>query len=153
MIATNHGLTGASIAILLADKPLIALPLAFMSHFVLDALPHSGFDDVGGHLKVSKKVFFGTLALDATLLFGSFLLLVFGGAPLMVFACWFLAGSPDFAWAYRYVIKEKFGRIKEAPKHGLNKFHSWIQWSQTRAGWFIEIPVMVFLFWFVGTSL
>lgn len=153
MIATNHGLTGASIAILLADKPLIALPLAFASHFVLDVLPHSGFDDAGGHLGVSKKLFHGTLYLDATLLFGSFLLLVFSQAPWLVFACWFLAGSPDIAWAYRYVIKEKVGRLKEGPKNALNRFHSWIQWSQTRQGWLIEIPVMIFLFWFVGTNL
>lgn len=153
MIATNHGLFGASIAIVLHNYPAVALPLAFMSHFMLDALPHSGFDDVGGHLKVPKRVFFSTLALDATLLFASFLLLVFSSAPWLVFACWFLAGSPDLAWAYRYVIKEKLGKLKEAPKHGLNKFHSWVQWSQTRIGWFIEVPVTIFLFWFVGTNL
>lgn len=153
MIATNHGLTGAAIAIVFADKPLIALPLAFLSHFVLDALPHSGFDDMGGHLAVPKKLFYSTLVLDAALLFLSFLVLVFNDAPLLVYACWFLAGSPDLVWAYRYIIQEKTGRIKPLPTHGLNRFHSWVQWSQTRWGWVVEIPVMIFLFYFVSANL
>lgn len=153
MIATNHGLTGASIAIVLHNYPAIALPLAFVSHLVLDALPHSGFDDVGGHLKVSKKLFHATLYLDATLLFISFLVMVFNQATWLVFACWFLAGSPDLVWAYQYLFKEKLGRIKPAAKHGFNKFHSWIQWSQTRVGWVVEIPVMIFLFYFVSENL
>ena len=153
MIATNHALTGVTIAILLADKPLIALPLAFFSHFALDALPHSGFDDAGGHLAASKKAFYATLALDAALLFISFLVLVLNDATWLVYACWFLAGSPDLVWAYRYVFKEKAGRIKPLPLHGLNKFHSDIQWSQTRWGWIVEIPVMIFLFYFVSNKL
>jgi hypothetical protein len=153
MIATNHGLTGASIAIVLHNYPAIALPLAFASHFILDALPHSGFDDLGGHLKVPKNIFHGTLYLDATLLFVSFLVLVFNSAPWLAYTCWFLAGSPDIAWAFRYVVKEKLGKIKPAPIHGLNRFHSWIQWSQTRWGWLIEFPVMAFLFYFVSKNI
>ncbi len=153
MTATNHGLFGAAIAISLHNYPVIALPLAFGSHFLLDALPHSGFDDLGGHLLVTKKLFFGTLALDAALLFLSFLVLVFNNAPPLVYACWFLAGSPDFAWAYRYVIKQKLGKIEPSKMNWFNNFHSKIQWSQTLKGWLIEIPFMIFLFYFVSSNL
>ena len=38
---TNHMVTGAVIA-LVVKQPALALPLAFLSHFVLDALPHYG---------------------------------------------------------------------------------------------------------------
>lgn len=153
MTGTNHGLFGASIGIVFINYPLVALPLAFASHFLLDALPHSGFDDLGGHLKASKKLFHGSLVIDALLLTISFLVLVANHAPLLVYACWFLAGSPDIAWAYRYIIKEKGGKIKPAKMNWLNRFHSKIQWSQTSKGWLLEIPVMIALFYFVNTNL
>lgn len=153
MTATNHGLFGAVIGITFINYPLLALPLAFLSHFLLDSLPHSGFDDVGGHLEVPRKQFLSFLMLDALLLFVSLLVLVFNNAPPLVYACWFLAGSPDFAWAYRYIFKEKLGRIKPSKMNWLNRFHSKIQWSQTRKGWLLEVPLMAFLFYFVASSL
>src|SRR5690242_2115662 len=39
MTATNHALSGAVIA-LAVKNPVLAIPLAFVSHFVLDLLPH-----------------------------------------------------------------------------------------------------------------
>src|SRR5438270_5495542 len=39
MTATNHAITGAAIA-LAVKKPELAIPLAFISHFALDAIPH-----------------------------------------------------------------------------------------------------------------
>ena len=39
MTATNHVATGVLIAVVVPD-PWVALPLAFASHFVCDALPH-----------------------------------------------------------------------------------------------------------------
>ena len=55
MTATNHALSGALIG-LAVMQPILALPLAFVSHFMLDAVPHFGFDEHGGHLK-NKKTF------------------------------------------------------------------------------------------------
>ncbi len=39
MTATNHALTGAAIG-LVVGQPLLAIPLAFVSHFICDAIPH-----------------------------------------------------------------------------------------------------------------
>ena len=39
MTATNHALTGAAIGFIVG-VPAIAIPLALISHFVLDAIPH-----------------------------------------------------------------------------------------------------------------
>ncbi|MFZ1324307.1 MAG: hypothetical protein WAQ57_04090 [Candidatus Saccharimonadales bacterium] len=41
MHTVNHAAAGAGIA-LAVRQPLLALPLALASHFVLDALPHYG---------------------------------------------------------------------------------------------------------------
>jgi hypothetical protein len=49
---------GAIIALAIS-QPLIALPLAFVSHFVLDALPHYGYGGGGWPI---EYVLFGLLA-------------------------------------------------------------------------------------------
>lgn len=40
MMATPHMLAGAAIGVVLDRRPWLALPAAFASHFVLDAIPH-----------------------------------------------------------------------------------------------------------------
>lgn len=144
MTATNHALSGALIG-LVVMQPLIALPLALASHFVLDAIPHFGFDEFGGHLK-AKKTFHRVLYIDALLLALLIVFLLASSAPWLVFACLFLAGSPDIIWAYRYVVKEKFGKVPPSPKNALNRFHSHIQKSQTFKGLYVEVPFAVILF-------
>lgn len=42
MLATNHYLTGVAVAGALGN-PIAVLPAAFVSHFILDALPISAF--------------------------------------------------------------------------------------------------------------
>lgn len=39
MTATNHALTGAAIG-LIVGQPILAIPMAFLSHFICDAIPH-----------------------------------------------------------------------------------------------------------------
>lgn len=40
MVLTAHTITGVTIASLIPDKPLLGFVLGFMSHFLLDAIPH-----------------------------------------------------------------------------------------------------------------
>ncbi len=143
MTATNHALSGALIG-LVVTQPILAIPLAFASHFLLDAVPHFGLDEFGGHLKNPKK-FHRILYIDALLLSAVFLILIAAGAPLLVLICAVVAGSPDLIWAYRYVFKEKFGKIPETKKNRFNKFHSDIQKSQTTKGLLVEVPLAFIL--------
>jgi hypothetical protein len=151
MTATNHALSGALIGAVIT-QPLIALPLAFASHFVLDAIPHLGFDDHGGHHK-AKKMFAGMLLADAFFLSAVMVWLFIIGAPLLVFACLFLAGSPDFIWAYRYIFKEKFGKKPEPVKNLFNRFHARIQTSQTLQGVWVEAPLAVLFVYLLNDKL
>ena len=143
MTATNHALSGALIGLVIT-QPAVALPLAFVSHFVLDALPHIGLDEFGGHLKARKK-FHKILYVDALFLTLVFVVLLVLNAPWLVFACAIVAGSPDLVWAYRYVYKEKFGTLHESRKNRLNKFHASIQKSQTIKGIYVELPLAIIL--------
>src|SRR5688572_30050937 len=129
MTATNHALCGALIGLSISP-PAIALPLALASHFFLDAVPHVGLDEFGGHTK-AKKLFRRILAIDAILLTGIILALTITGAPWLAFACLLLAGAPDFIWAYRYIFQEKFGSKTPGKMNAFNRFHMRIQTSQT----------------------
>ena len=138
MTATNHALTGTVIGLSIS-QPLLALPLAFASHFICDALPHFGLASYGERTK-KIKTFHKILYVDAAILSIIIGILLWTGAGWLAFACLVLAGSPDFVWAYRYIFKEDFGKKPFPPMNALSRFHSRIQWSQTlMPGFFIEL--------------
>jgi len=140
MTATNHGLFGAVIAVVLQKYPAVAIAVAPFSHFLLDSFPHYGNDKMSLH---SKK-FFRILVFDCTLAVASTLVVAWfwQEVALLVVLCAFMAASPDLMWLY-------FEYIKPVPRNKLpwyGKFHSWIQWSQTPPGAFIELAWFAVLF-------
>ena len=141
MTGTNHGMTGALIA-LIVKEPLLAISLSFASHFACDSIPHFGL--APGDELFDKK-FNTTLALDFSVAVVMMLLIgfVFPAHRWLIWACMIAAASPDLMWAYYelYIKKIKKGTPKLDP---LARFHTWIQWSQTPQGWFVEI------FWFIA---
>lgn len=138
MTATNHAATGAVLAMAL-QNPVLALPIAFASHFMLDVLPHYGvpYDKRPHHQSFGR-----VLAVDAVMLPITALMLVVvaGGAWWLVLLAMFLAISPDFVWIYRY-YKERQGQVLD--KHPFTHWHSRIQWGERPWGWIIELA------WFV----
>lgn len=121
MTATAHYITGVVIAGAVGE-PLIAAPLAFASHFALDALPHYGDADWKKNQRIVRRVWLG-----------DFVVLMFAVAATFIFASpWyfligFIATSPDLVWVYRFFFKEDKGR-KPAPKlNSFNYFHARIQ--------------------------
>ncbi len=133
---------GAGIALIL-QEPLLALPLAFLSHFVLDSLPHYGIVGDEGYYAIIKYP--QTKVMVALDLVGSIVLLILlRNQPWYVFAAMFLAVSPDFIWLYRYFWFEKKG--KKPPLPGpLTKFHQKIQWGERIWGVYVELPVALIL--------
>lgn len=141
MTATNHSITGM---VLLAAAPYPAMfPIAFLLHFVLDALPH--FDAPGS--KHTSKTFLFVLAADmglaASLLLTTailqprnWLLIIMGGI-----AC----ASPDLMWLPRW-IKEIQG--KSPGKLGLfAAFHSQIQRHAKPQNWPYEVIWLIVFGW------
>ena len=139
MTATNHAITGAIIAIVI-DKPLLALPLAFFSHFAQDALPHYGYPGHGGYKHDLKyRLTKILMAIDPfTGLFLFFLLLHYS-VSVWVYAAAFLALSPDF---YDFVLYCIYKR--DPSKTWFGKFASIIQWCERPWG------IVVELVWFLG---
>ncbi len=136
MTTSNHILAGTLIA-LTVKTPLLVLPLAFMSHFLLDALPHYGYEGSGYSEAFRHKL---TYVMEALGAIGILLLAASGalGWSLVLLAAFF-AVLPDFEWLYRYFLFERKGL--EPPKTFLTDFHRKIQWCERSWG---IIPEVIF---------
>lgn len=149
---TNHLLTGANIGLVITS-PIIAVPLAFISHFVLDALPHFGspWDQELGK-RVRPKLFASVIRVDTLLSFG-IVVFMYTQQLWLPLACMFAALFPDFIWVYRFVFKEQFGKLPPSPKSKLSQFHKDIQRYERHWGLSIEIIFAVILSLVVWTLL
>lgn len=136
MTATNHSLTGAVIALSIAN-PAIALPAALASHFVLDSMPHFDFGKESGVTKKSR-LFRWLLLADMTVALAVIVTSMFL-APhkwLLIGLAAGLAASPDLMWFPHYLAALK-DRVKRSGP--LERFHAWIQWGERPWGSVVEI--------------
>ena len=140
MTATNHTLTGALVGLTIT-VPIIALPLAFLLHFVLDSLPHYDND---AHTTRNFKIM---LLMDALLAASVLLLItvVHPGYWWLGVLCGIACASPDLMWFPRWV-NELRGRPNK-PMHIVARFHSRIQRYATSQNYPYEVV------WFIGCGL
>lgn len=145
MTATNHVMTGALIGAVIT-VPALALPLAFASHFVCDALPH--FDYPAKLNKDSDLKYFSWLAGDMALA-ASILLSIWALQPanvILIVLCGVVAASPDLMWLYYQVYKK--GK-NQASWSRIAKFHGRIQKRQevkywpAELGWFVAVTYLL----------
>lgn len=141
MIAINHALTGALVGLAI-HAPIAAIPLAVLSHFALDAIPHFTDDK----LKIESRKFTLYLFIDAALCGLLVLVLAFLSPPYWQLAafCAFLAASPDFMWAPAFIRTLK-GHKFILPRHPVAILHAKIQWFARPIGIIVEVA------WFAGT--
>jgi hypothetical protein len=145
MTGLNHALTGALVAANI-NRPVIALPVALLSHFVIDAVPHWNYE-LKPHIARRQLVMFADLALSLALLL--VLAATVDANPYLVIAGGLLGILPDTMWL-RYFITGR-PSIHGSPKRLINRirqFHFWIQWSETSKGFFVELlwfPLMLWL--------
>lgn len=140
MTATNHALTGATIG-LLVGNPLIAIPAAFLSHFVCDVIPHFGSQDRS--IKwIQSKAFKIYLVVDALVCL-SLVMLLFASHPAhwltAAFAA-FAAASPDFFWIPRFLAARNG---KKHTENAFGRFAGDIQWFQRPVGAGVEVAWLI----------
>lgn len=136
MTATNHALTGALIGLVIGE-PLIAIPAAFVSHFICDAIPH-WIPDTPPEKRLRSNTFRDYLIAEAALCFLLVLVLAVVRPEnwLLASVCAFVATSPDFLWIPRYLS----GRAGKKWQPGwYEKFALDIQWFQKPIGGVVEI--------------
>lgn len=138
MTGTNHALTGANIALITGQW--WAVPLSFISHFMLDVLPHYGEDaERGRRFKI-------VLGIDV--LVASILALAMAGAGVLswfVFLCMIVAWSPDVVHFWReWHFATGRATPETMPQNWLTSFHKKLQWGERTWGWVLEIS------WFIA---
>ena len=139
MTATNHAITAANMA--LVAQAWWILPVALLSHFALDALPHYGEPTPEARAARFKTI----LTVDAIMLVMlTWLVIVTVHSQYiwLVLLCMFLAMLPDSVWAYRMYKERREGELPM--RNPITNFHAHIQWGEREWGWIIEIG------WFVA---
>jgi len=141
MRAINHALTGAAIG-LLVEEPIIAVPLAFVSHYICDVIPHYG----GGKAKreeLNSQTFRLLILIDFCLCVGLVVVLAVYRPRhwLLAAVCAFVATSPDLASINLY---RNARNGKPLTMNRYIKFATGIQWFEKPIGAVVEV------FWFIA---
>lgn len=134
MTATNHALTGTAIG-LIVGEPLLALPLALLSHYALDVIPHFGLGDEAVFKTGGFKIYLLTEAIVCFLI----VLGVFIFRPenwLLAVTCAFLAAAPDLLSINRFQ-KVNAGKVWQAGWY--TSFAKHIQWFERPIGAVVEV--------------
>ena len=145
MTGLNHAITGALVAAAI-NRPWLSIPAALASHFVADAIPHWNYE-LKPHIARRQVVMLADLALSLGLLL--VLALTVDANPYLVIAGGLLGILPDSMWLRFFITG--LPAITGNPKRLINRmrqFHFWIQWSETAAGFFVELlwfPLMLWL--------
>jgi hypothetical protein len=140
MTASNHVAAGAVIAALIA-QPAVAIPIAFASHFVMDALPHYGDSNKHSWLNRNFKYVLG-IDLLITIIFLVALVIVQPASWVLLVICGLVAVSPDVLWV-PYFLADLKHEQREHSK--LAKILKWIQWGEHPWGIYLEIAVFAVL--------
>jgi hypothetical protein len=144
MILTTHAITGAAVASAMPNHPVLGFTAGFVSHFLLDAIPHWDYelrsskknpndDDLTDDILIDKNSFGDLLKISADFLFG-FIMVFFLFFNSPIFASfhisffkssvfWGMTGGllPDFLQFVYFKI------WRREPLKSMQKFHGWIQ--------------------------
>lgn len=134
MTGTNHAITGALIATV-TTRPIIALPAALLSHFIIDTVPHWNYKLPDG-VVVKRIAIISDLALSVVVT-GLIAFLVSDSWWLTVLAAG-LAILPDTMWLPN-MLYDKPTKPDSSLIGRLRLFHMKIQWSETTAGALVEV--------------
>lgn len=128
MIGLNHTLAGSIVAVLVPApfSPFVA----FVSHFVLDAFPHTDSVALTDGGPWSKK-FIRWLFVDGMLCVGALALalILFPHLWPWIVLSTAAANLPDFL----HIIEFGFGK-----NTWYSRFAHWVQWAEWRKGWILD---------------
>ncbi|PID31992.1 hypothetical protein CR970_03235 [Candidatus Saccharibacteria bacterium] len=125
MTGVNHFAAGALIATVTVN-PWVAVPAAFFSHVVLDAMPHFGRSSLSRQRLM--------IVIDACLLL---LLagLVWGSGNTLAMVCGVVALALDALWIPMFLAEQ---RGKQYVFNRLEHLLHVIQWGERPWGWVLE---------------
>jgi hypothetical protein len=135
MILANHAIAGAALASLMPNQPLVGFTVGFLSHFVLDAIPHWDYDlssaekdennPVNDDIIVNKKFIFDILLkvgpdIAAGFLISCLVFCLYLKISIIAVLCGAVGGiAPD-------ILHFAYMKWRHEPLKSLLKFHLWI---------------------------
>lgn len=135
MTGLNHALTGAAIALAIR-QPIIAPIVAFLSHFVLDVLPHFG----GTPAYHYGHRWFGYIMGADAFITGVAVLTICLIAPhyaILIMLCVLCAVLPDILLFHYYTHNR--------PNTWFHRWHLKIQWFERPSGALVEASYAIFI--------
>ena len=140
MTALNHMATGAIIAVTIKVS-LVAIPLALLSHYVCDIIPHFGIYE---HDRVKRNGHWLFKLITILNLIGIPVLFILIPTHtevmvswLTLSACMLAAIFPDIVWVPLYVSEVR--HKQEKPLGKFNQLHQTIQWYEQPLGLTVEV--------------
>lgn len=143
MFFTNHALTGVLLGLTIENEFVLA-PVAVSSHFLLDMMPHFGYDETN----LSSRVWVITGVIDGVI-----------GITLVAGACFvwpervghillgaFFAVLPDLLYIPEVLMRRDF-------TGWLGRFHARIQWGEYPRGWVVDAAWTLALLHWLGAYL
>lgn len=145
MTIANHVLAGSIIGLTIKE-PVLAIVVAFASHFVMDILPHFGYPGNKGYPEVLKHRLSYIVGITTFFLTLWIILMLIANNLWFPLICGITAASPDIAGWYNYIAYEKKGELAKGILKLLHvQFHRRIQRFEQPWGIYIEIVVFVIL--------
>jgi hypothetical protein len=136
MTLTTHAVVGAAIVSLMPAQPLLALSVAFASHFLLDALPHWDYPirsssvnpRIAAPMKYDRALFLDMLTIGGDAALGVVLGVVLFTRPTQVSVLLVFFG----AWAgiLPDMLQFAYMRFPREPLTSVQRFHGWIHTSR-----------------------
>ena len=116
MTATAHAIVAGAIATKFPD-PIVALPIAFISHFIMDTVPHW---DIGTNWRDRSKHTTGVLAVGETIIGATLAYLLFSSkvAPALLAATIVVSILPDWLETPWYIFFAHQKKHEPAAKAG-----------------------------------
>lgn len=147
MTGFSHSTTGIAIA-LAVHNPALALPLALVSHFVLDAVPHYGDNTLDG----TNRAFRRFILLDTVFGFGIAILMfiILPEHRLLIALCAAMATVPDLMWLPNHIRQTK--NLPSKPHNTVMRWHQRIQFEHTVWGIVAEGIWLVAMLSFIAVA-
>lgn len=155
MTVANHMATGALIS-LSVTNPASAIILSFLSHFVLDILPHFGLQTEKNIVNRNQNLlfrFYVILGIILAVVIIPVLLSWLSGAVSLwlLCACLLAAVLPDLIMIPHYIAETRHKR--ELPKSWFSRFHSGIQKLDYPWGAIVELIWLLAMLYLISLQL
>ena len=149
MTATNHALTGALVAIAINNP--VAIPIAFLAHFAMDAIPHFGVSEPDLFKKHRSGLFIKVLIIDSIFVLLALIFVPHAIQPevpiWLTFLSMIACMSPDLVWGW-HLYHEVVNKVTRKTTW-FSKWHKKIQWKEIEWGALVEVAWACLCVWII----